>query len=81
MDSKELEGKKVAELKEMAKELGIKGISSMKKADLVAAISSAAEAPPEPVPAPEPEVETAPEPEPAGPGGDRRTADRLLPRR
>ena len=48
MDSKELEGKKVAELKEMAKELGIKGISSMKKADLVAAISSAAEAPPEP---------------------------------
>jgi hypothetical protein len=45
MDSKELEGKKVAELKEMAKELGIKGISSMKKADLVAAISHPSRSP------------------------------------
>ncbi len=35
----DLESKTVAELKEMAKEAGIKGISTMKKADLIAALS------------------------------------------
>ena len=53
MDVKELESKTVAELKEIAKEQGISGISSMKKADLVAAIAGASDAPaPEPEPAP-----------------------------
>ena len=75
MDVKELESKKVAELKEMAKELGITGLSSMKKADLVAAIAGASDAPastsakasvdkPEPVVEAAPEAEVAPEPIP-----------------
>ena len=65
MDVKELESKKVAELKEMAKELGITGLSSMKKADLVAAIAGASDAPePEPVVEAAPEAEVAPEPAP-----------------
>ncbi len=37
--STDLSSKTVAELKEMAKTAGIKGISSMKKADLIAALS------------------------------------------
>ncbi|UCG38253.1 MAG: Rho termination factor N-terminal domain-containing protein, partial [bacterium] len=64
MDIKELESKTVAQLRDMAKEMGLTGYSSMKKADLVTAISGApkapAEAPPEPV-----AEETAPEPEAA----------------
>ena len=63
MDVKELESKTVAELKELAKELGVPGISTMKKADLVAAIAGASDAP-TPETAPEPEVEAAPEPTP-----------------
>jgi hypothetical protein len=69
-DLKGLEKKTVAQLKEMAKELGITGLSSMKKADLVKAVAEAAPAPEEetvtkPVAevAPEPEAEAAPEPE------------------
>ena len=67
MDVKELESKTVAELKELAKELGVPGISAMKKADLVAAIAGASDAPasePEVEAVPEPEVEAAPEPTP-----------------
>ena len=67
MDVKELESKTVAELKELAKELGVPGISTMKKADLVAAIAGASDAPapePEVEAVPEPEVEAAPEPTP-----------------
>ncbi|MDF1527004.1 MAG: Rho termination factor N-terminal domain-containing protein [bacterium] len=63
MDVKELESKTVAELKEMAKVLGVPGISAMKKADLVAAIAGASDAP-APAPEPEPVVEAAPEPAP-----------------
>jgi outer membrane biosynthesis protein TonB len=67
MDVKELESKTVAELKELAKELGVPGISTMKKADLVAAIAGASDAPapePEVEAVPESEVEAAPEPTP-----------------
>lgn len=61
MDVKELEAKTVAELKEIAKEEGISGISSMKKADLVAAIAGAPDtaASVEQDVVPEPEVEAA----------------------
>jgi hypothetical protein len=66
MDVKELENKTVAELKEMAKELGVPGISAMKKADLVAAIAGASDASAsaeasadKPAPAPESEVEAS----------------------
>jgi len=52
MDVKELESKTVAVLREMAKEAGISGISSMKKADLVTAIAGDA---------PTQDVKTAPE--------------------
>jgi len=38
--TEDLSGKTVAELKEMAKAAGIKGISSMKKADLISALSN-----------------------------------------
>ena len=66
MDVKELESKTVAELKEIAKELGISGISAMKKADLIAAIAGASDAPaPETASEPAPEVEVAPEVEAA----------------
>ncbi len=72
MDVKELESKTVAELKELAKELDITGISSMKKADLVAAIAGAsgapAEAPAEPVSEPVQEEAAAPEEAPVEPG-------------
>jgi hypothetical protein len=53
MDVKELEKKTVVELKDIAREAGISGISAMKKADLVAAIAGAA-------PGIEPAAESAP---------------------
>ena len=58
MDVKELESKTVSELKEMAKEAGISGISSMKKADLVSALAKGAPAP-EAEPAKKPPVQEA----------------------
>lgn len=45
MDVNELEGKTVTELKELAREAGISGISSMKKADLISALAQGAPAP------------------------------------
>ena len=41
MDVKDLDSKTVADLKDMAKEMGISGISAMKKADLIEAIAGA----------------------------------------
>ena len=43
MDEKTLGSKKVAELREIAKAMGITGFSSMKKAELLKAIVSAAD--------------------------------------
>lgn len=62
MDIKDIKSKTVAQLKEIAKELGITGISDMKKADLVSAIAGAG-APAEDAAvdaAAEPTVEAAP---------------------
>ena len=40
MDKNELESKKIAELKDIAKSSGVEGFQSMKKADLVASLSN-----------------------------------------
>lgn len=65
----DLDKKTVAQLKEIAKGMGLTGLSKMKKADLIAAIQEKISEPeasaPEPAPEPEPEAsEPAPEPEP-----------------
>ena len=75
MDVKELESKTVAQLKEMAKEAGISGISSMKKADLVAAITGAAGT----SPAEAPESTPAPVPEEEAPAAEEVPAEEAAP--
>ena len=58
VQSSELEKKTVAQLKEIAKEMGITGLSKMKKDDLIAAIQdNAAGAETAPIPEPAPEAE------------------------
>ncbi len=63
----DLDKMKVAELRQMAKELGLKGYSSLKKADLIDKIAShqAEEPAVEEAPAEEPAAEEAPAEEPA----------------
>jgi hypothetical protein len=62
-----LDKMKVAELRQLAKELGLKGYSSLKKADLIDKIAShqAEEPAVEEAPAEEPAAEEAPAEEPA----------------
>ena len=47
MDKNELEGKKIAELRDIAKTSGVEGFESMKKADLVVSLTSSSNAPAE----------------------------------
>lgn len=50
MNIKELQSKKLAELKELAKTLGLTGVDKLKKADLIAKIAASDEAQPKPEP-------------------------------
>ncbi|MBN2720080.1 MAG: Rho termination factor N-terminal domain-containing protein [Proteobacteria bacterium] len=68
MDVKELESKTVPELKDLAKEAGISGISSMKKNELIAALAGQAG---EEGSVPEPEAAGK---EPSGTSGAAKTA-------
>ncbi len=57
----DLDKKTVAQLKEIAKGMGLTGLSKMKKADLIAAIQEKSSEPEASEPAPEPEPEVAKE--------------------
>jgi len=74
MDVKELENKTVPELKGLAKEAGISGISSMKKNELIAALAQQAGEEgtvPEPEPAVKEPAKTSSHPKTARPKGEK----------
>jgi transcription termination factor Rho len=80
LDEKTLKGKKVAELREIAKTFGLEGYEKMKKADLIEALKAEEDTPKEES-KPEPKPETKQEPKTENKTNTRTREDRTMPGR